>query len=656
MIPLRSKSFKAAVLAATALSPLAAGLPALAESAAGLGSPRAMEEMVVTAGRRAQSINELGSSISVFSALDIEKLQLNSVDEALQRIPGVTIIRSGGIGQNTQVRMRGFTTKHVLTMIDGVKMNNPSEADNQYGLEHLLLDNVERVEVLRGPQSGLYGGDASAGVINVITRRPEGDPEFRVSAMYGSHDTFELAAGSEGRVNDIGYTISANYFKTDGISLASRAPGNVEPDGYDNKTVNGRIDWNLTETLQVDAWLRYTESTNDTDNGMLPPGNPQGLPPWLFQDSEGHVDSKQLVGALKLNLETLGGALLHNAHVTYADIDSTNIAPGIEQESRGKTTELSYYATYNLSDEAYLQAGLEHKIEDGRFEQLQGVGFATVDDSISETGYFATANIAAFEGAYISGAVRYDDNSLFGGNTTWRLSAAYNLPREISSTVETKLRASYGTGAEAPGLRQLLGASPTYQGNPNLSPESSWMWDVGIDQALANGTANWSITYYRGQATDGIFNVTNPLTGMSTPMNVDSPVRMQGVEVELVLRPAPWIEASANGTLSSSKMLETGQQLFGRPKKEGSIAVTVYPTNELSVTLDGYARGKYFSDYPTDWEMPGYALANLSASYQVTDSVTLSGRIHNLFDKFYEEKLGDSTYGRTFQIRLTARL
>lgn len=628
----------------------------MAEDTTAVDTTPTMDKVVVTAGRRTQSINELGSSISVFSAKEIEQLQLNSVDEVLQRIPGVSIVRSGGIGQNTQVRMRGFTTKHVLTMIDGVKMNNPSEADNQYGLEHLLLDNVERVEVLRGPQSGLYGGDASAGVINIITRRPEGDPELRLSAMHGSHDTWELAAGSQGRVNDIGYSINTSYFSTEGISIASRAPGNVEPDGYRNKTVSGRIDWNATDTLQVDGWLRYIESKNDTDNGMLPPGNPQGLPAWLFQDSEGHVDSKQLVGALKLNLETLGGALVHNAHVTYADIDSTSHAPGVEQESRGKTTELSYYATYNLSNEAYLQAGLEHKMEDGRFEQLQGAGFATVDDSISETGYFVTANIEPVKGAYLSGAVRYDDNSVFGDNTTWRLSAAYNIPQDSASRVRTKLRTSYGTGAEAPGLRQLLGSSPTYQGNPDLRPESSWMWDAGIDQTLASGKANWSVTYYRGESTDGIFNVTDPLTGMSTPMNVDSPVRMQGVEVELMYRPTLWLEASANGTFSSAKMLQTGQQLFGRPKREASVAVTAYPTDQWSVTLDGYARSDYFSDYPTDWEMPGYALANLSATYRITDNVTISGRIHNLFDKLYEEKLGDSTYGRTFQIRLTTRL
>lgn len=649
-----ARPFSRLTSSATAIVALCAGYqPLLAQTAADPDPSVEDGAIVVSAARLPQPIDQLGTSLTVFSADMIEERQLQTVDEVLQRVPGVAIVRSGGVGQNTQVRMRGFTTKHVLTMVDGIKLNNPSEADNQYGLEHLFLNGVERVEVLRGPQSGLYGGDASAGVINIITRRPQGDPSLRVSGMYGSHDTIEGSIASMGRVGGVGYSIGANYYDTDGISIASRGPGNVERDGYRNLTLSGRGDVDVTDTLRLDGWIRYTDSRNETDSGFLPADNPQGLPGFLFQDSPGHVDTKQLFGAAKAQLETLGGRLLHNAQISYVDVSSTSISPGVEQDSEGVTVEASYYASYDIGSGGYLLAGIEHKDESGRFEQPSGGGFALIDDSINETGVFGGVNIALLQGLYISGAVRYDDNSLFGGNTTWRLSGAYNLPASLIPGVETKLRASYGTGGEAPGLRQLLGSSPTFQGNPNLTPESSWMWDVGVDQSLVDGLINWSLTWYRGKATDGIFNVTDPATGISSPQNVDSPVLMKGLEMEVQLQPATWIDLGVNFTASSATMLESGTQLFGRPKREGSAYVTVRPVERLGVTVDGYWRGKFFSDYPTNYEMPGYEIVNISATFDLTENVQLSGRIHNLFDKTYEEKLGDSTYGRIAQLRVT---
>lgn len=614
-----------------------------------------VDEVVVTASRQEQPREQLASAVSILSAEAIENQQLKTLDDVLQRIPGVTIIRSGGLGQNTQVRMRGFTTKHVLTMIDGVKLNNPAEADNQFGLEHVFLDNVERVEVLRGPQSGLYGGDASAGVIHLITRRPQGDPDLRVSAMYGDHDTYEVALGSMGRVGGVGYSAGLTRYETGGISLASRPPGNIEPDGYENLTASLRVDGSPMAGLNLEAWLRYTDSENDIDDSMLAADNPLGLPAWLFQDSPGSVKNQQLLTVLKGDFETLGGQLVHSAQVSHVNLESEYATPDLLQESEGRTTEASYHATWRFADGGFLLGGVEHRRENGRFEQPSGGGFATVDDSISETGVFATFTFSPLAGAWLSGAVRHDDNSLFGGNTTWRAAVAYNLPEGADLPgVGTKLRFAYGTGAEAPGLRQLLGSSPTYQGNPDLTPESSWMWDLGFDQRLDSGLASWSVSYYEGEATDGIFNIFDPATGMSSPQNVDSPVRMKGIEVEARLHPAAWIDITFNYTDSSAVQLSSGGQLFGRPKQEGSAAVTVRPHERLSVTLDGYWRGEFFSDYPSDYVMPSYGLANLSASWRITDVLRLNARIHNLFDKVYEEKLGDSAYPRTAQVRLTA--
>jgi vitamin B12 transporter len=615
------------------------------------------ETVVISASRMPQSIQKIGSAVTVIDAGLIDREQLSTLDEALERVPGINMTRSGGYGQNTQVRMRGFTTKHVLTMIDGIKLNNPSESDNQYGLEHIFLDSVERIEVLRGPQSGLYGGDAVAGVINIVTRRGSGAPRLMVSGLYGTENTTEASLGSEGEVGKLGYYASATYFQTDGISLASQPPGNVERDGYSNLTLSLRGDWAVSDDINLDGWMRYIKSDNDIDAAYLPANNPLGLPAYLFQDSPGHNKNDQVMAALRGTWSMLGGHLTHNAQISYVDMTGTYYGPGEEQDSEGRTIEASYYANYSFAPNTYVLAGVERKMETGIFEQPVGYGYATVDETVANTGWFATAGAELIDGLTLSGAVRYDDNEVFGGDTTYRLTGAYNLPNDFDIPgLNTKLRASYGTGGEAPGLRQLLGSSATYQGNPNLHPESTEMVDFGIDQSIENGLARWSITYYDGTALDGIFNITDPLTGISSPQNIVSPVDMKGVETEFQIFPLSWLDFMLSYTNATCIQRDNGQQLFARPLNQVSGAVTVRPSKELSFTLDVYARSKFFSDYPTTWLMPGYGLISLSGSYQVTDSLRLTARIQNLLDKTYEEKLGDSTYGRTAQLRIAYTL
>jgi len=616
----------------------------------------AADEIVVSASRAGQSINQLGDAISIISAEDIELQQLQTLDDALERAPGVTITRSGGVGQNTQVRMRGFTSKHVLVLIDGVKLNNPSEADNQFGIDHLLLDNIDRIEVLRGPQSGIYGADAVAGVINIVTKRPEGPLEARGSAMYGSNETYELNAGLQAGGERFGFSSSISYFDTEGISLSSRPPGNVERDGYDNLTMQFRGEFRPTDDIDLSGWVRYTDARNEIDANFLPADNPGGLPGFLFQDSEGFNENEQLFAALKGVWRTFGGALEHTAQFSYVDLDGRFVAPGQEQESDGRTIEGVYFATARPVDRVILIAGAEYRDESAVFEQPEGFAFALIDDSIHNAAGFAEANVEIVDGLFVSGAARYDDNEKFGGEFTFRATGAYNLPEAFDiAGVDSKLRVSYGEGAEAPGLRQLLGSSATFRGNPDLQPESNWMVDFGIDQQLENGLAAWSLTYYIGEATDGIFNVFDLQTGISTPQNVDSPVEMRGLEVDFTVSPAPWIELRGAYTHMTAALESSDRQLFGRPKNEGSAALTLRPFPGLALTADGYWRDEFFSDFPSTFEMPGYSVYNLSAVYDVSDRLRLAVSLQNIADKFYEEKLGDSTYGRVAQVRLTAR-
>jgi vitamin B12 transporter len=651
-----------AALMAGAAAPAALGQEA--ESVA----PEARSDDVITVYSRVpQSLAQVGSATSVISAETIELQQLQVLDQALQRAPGVSITRSGGFGQNTQVRMRGFTSKHVLTIIDGVKITNPAEFDNQFGVEHVMLDQVERIEVLRGPQSGVYGADAVAGVINIVTRRGSGDPDLRVSGMIGSNDTYELSAGSQGGLMDdrLGYNLSASLFDTGGISLASRAPGNTEDDSYENLSLIGNLDFQASESLALRAGARWSDSENETDSNFTQTGNPAApfyrpdLPPFLFQDSDGVIESTQGVYYAGAALET--GRVSHDAQLSYTNLESESDEPGGAFVSEGSGLEAAYFARIDLTgapllgDESFLLLGADWREDTALYRQVRGFEFAAIDTSLNNSGVFATANLELAENLFLSISGRIDDNERFGDVSTGRAALAWTLPEDATGGAQVKLRGSYGTGREAPGLRQLFGRSATFEGNPALEPEETWMWDIGSDVVLPGDTVRFSLTYYSGEADNGIFSVFDTTAFVSRPQNITSVVEMAGLEAEAQIELSPSATLSLAYTNARSEIAATGQQLFGRPENEFSAALTVRATQRLTLVADTYWRSEFFSDYPQDFELDGYQLLNLSGRYDLSETVEMRAGVKNVFDETYEEKLGDNTFGRTFELRLTAR-
>ena len=627
----------------------------------------ATTDVITVFSRVPQTLDQVGSATSIVSGETIALQSVQVLGEALERTPGVSITRSGGFGQNTQVRMRGFTTKHTLTIIDGVKITNPAEFDNQFGVEHVMLDNIERIEVLRGPQSGIYGADAVAGVISVVTARGSGDPDLRLSAMAASNDTYELSVGSQGAVLDgrLGYSASLSWFDTGGISLASRAPGNVEDDGYENVSFVGNIDYDITDALSLRAGARYSDSSNETDTNFTQTVDPDApffrpdLPAFLFQDSEGFIESRQGIYYAGLGYE--GGRVSHDAQISYTNLETESDEPGGAFTSEGEGLELQYYATIDIGNfgflgpDSFVVAGADHRQDSAFFDQVRGFEFAAIDESLDNTGVFLTANLELTAGLFLSLSGRIDDNERFGDVSTGRAAIAYTLPSSVTGNSSIKLRASYGTGREAPGLRQLLGRSLTFEGNPDLQPEETWMYDAGVDATFLDDRVTVSLTGYIGEADDGIFNVFDPVARVSRPENISSVVEMAGIELEGLIHLTPAIDLSFAYTNSSSEIAASGQQLFGRPENEFSFALTARPTERLTLVVDGYARSEFLSDFPSTFELDGYQLLNLNGAYDVNDQVTLRAGVKNVFDEEYEEKLGDGAFGRTFEARITVR-
>ena len=502
--------FASCLIAVSALTPGAfaasdAALDTAAQAVAGEDASaearrdeRARDTITVYS-RVPQRIDQVGSAASLFTAEDIELQDLRVLDDVLQRLPGVAITRSGGFGQNTQVRMRGFTTKHTLILVDGVRMNNPSEFSNQFGISHVMLDMIERVEVLRGPQSGVYGADAVAGVISITTRRGRGEPDFRLMGGYGTHNTVQAGIGSQGEIGDFGYAGSVSFIETDGISIASRAPGNVEADGYRNTTASFNLDYRPREGLELRSGVRFSQSTNETDNAFLF-GDPV-LPNFLFQDSAGYSDNDQLVAHAGFSADSLGGRLIHNGQIAYTRLDTLSEAPASASESRGERREIQYFATWRfdgasayLGSESFFLAGINHTSDSAQFRSLRGNPFAAIDESVDNLGLYANFNWQIADDLFLSLSGRHDENELFGGVRTGRAAVSWGVPQSLTGETSVRLRASYGTGREAPSLRQLLGQSATFRGNPDLQPEETWMVDAGIDLVSAGGGYSLAVT------------------------------------------------------------------------------------------------------------------------------------------------------------------
>lgn len=616
-------------------------------------APQELDRISVSASRAPRNLRELGSAVTVFKEADFELRQYKSVYDVLQSAPGVAMTRTGGFGQETRIRMRGFTTKHVLILIDGIKVNNAANTSNDFNIDNLLLDNVERIEVLRGPQSGLYGADSMAGVISITTKRGSGPPTNQIAATAGSNNTYRAGAGSHGEIGDTSYSANLTWTDSDSISAASRPPGNAEDDGYRNITVSGSVDQPLSKQFAVGATLRYVDANTELDTRF-------GEPPlFLRQDSDSETDSNELFTRIFVDHKATDGKIQNEVAFSYVRVDQNNriesFNGGFDRSSSlGEIYEASAVSTIEFNRQLSSVVGAEHSREEAFIRNPGNV--VPVDDQIDNTAVFTELMLEPTPRLFLSAAGRYDANDTYPNELTYRVSGSYTLPKSMSFPgVITRLKSSGGTGAEKPSLTQLFADNQFTVGNPDLSVEESWMYDVGIEQRLASNRARWQITYYDGAVDNGIFSIFNPDLVQNQWRNLPGKVKMQGVETELSLRPFAWLTATVVYTWSESIIADTGQQLFARPENIVSGNLAFEPNENWKFSFEGYHRSDFLNAFPSGFEMPGYELFHLSGNWTPNDKFKIAGRISNLFDKDYEERLGENTFGRIFEVTLSQK-
>lgn len=599
--------------------------------------------IVVTANRTAQPLNRIGQSVTVVDAADLRRRQTATVADVLRTLPGVTIARNGGVGTATQVFIRGGESDQTVALIDGVKLNDPSSPGGGFDFGNLLVGNIERIEVLRGPSSVLWGSQAIGGVVNLITRKPTEQVTVNLRGEYGYRQTGQIVGNVAGKVGALSASAGGGWFRTDGISTFNEARGGRERDGYENFGANANLNLAVTDAISIDARGYYS-------NGRV---NIDGFPPptFAFADVNDEQKTRELVGYAGVNAAFFGGRFRNRLGYAYTDtrrqIIARDGAPAQTFLGNGRNGRIEYQGIVDFEPGWQLTAGLEREVS--RYSTISFGGPATFGRARINSVYGQLV-ATPVDGVTLTGGVRHDDHDRFGGATTLGGSGVWRL-----AETGTTLRASYAEGFKAPSLFQLQSDF----GNQSLRPERSRGWDAGVTQRLVGGTLEASATYFRRDSTDLIAFVScpRPLRGICTarPFGTFDNVaraRSTGVEIGLALRPVDALKVQANYTYTRSINRTAGSSAFGRqlarrPQDSVSVLVDYRWAFGLETGATLTMVGSSFDNAGNTRKVEGYVLADLRAAIPLTDKIDVYGRIENLFDEQYETIFQFGTFGRS---------
>lgn len=601
-----------------------------------------MEEIVVTATRTKQSIKDVGSSISVVTREQIEESKSQLVHEVLEQVPGIEVTRTQGIGGTTSIFMRGGSSAQTLVFIDGVEVKSATSGAFNFG--NLTTDNIDRVEVLRGPQSTLYGSEAIGGVINIITKKGKGPVKISLNSEYGTHETYKETISLSGGKKTSDYSASVSYLKTHGIDVSDGVPDGREEDGYENFTGSMRLGVNFMDDGRVDTTLRVSHSdleldkfpaTDDVDRRQKTDEiffSAKIEKPFFDEVWEPSL----LVSVYDLELDGTDFDFPSEQAAKAADVSETGLPEGINKNLNSdsfriptRVWKVEHQSNINLFEIDTITGGYEIEVQEG--ENVGGVA----RQSIYNHAYFIQNQIKLFDSLNLTVGAREDRHSEFGNNLTYRGSLAYNM-----ENLGLRFHTSWGKGFRAPSINDLF--FPNF-GNPDLNPEESKGWDFGIGKEFFGDKLAIDITYFENDFTDLIFFRSLP-DGSFKAINIGK-AEAEGVESSLSYRPYEWLSLTGSYTHNDTTDREKNEQLARRPRRKASFALNVQPLEKLNINLTGLMiRDRIDSDGS---DMDNYWTAGLVTKYDFTNAVSAYIRTENLFDYEYNEVTDFNSLGRT---------
>jgi vitamin B12 transporter len=593
---------------------------------------------VSSANRLDETLEQVGNSVTVISRREIELRGQPFVADLLRTVPGLDVVKTGGSG-TTSVFIRGNKSEHTLVLLDGVPLNDPSSPGGGYAFENLTTDNVERIEVLRGAQSVMYGSAAVGGSINIITRKGEGTRKLSLYGEIGSQDYKLGRAELNGSTKYVDYSIGGSRLKTGGISAAGSDYGNTERDGYLNNTVSGALGLKPGKDFRLDLTARNSYSNFDLDNSAGVGGDD---PNYTGKFNETDLSAR---GALTL----FGGRLVQKSGIALTaqnrkflnNTDAQHPQSSAQNSSYGRTVKFDYQVIAQLNDNHTATAGVDKQEEAARTEYRSQSQFGPFNTQFNTqkagiVGVYAEDLMKFWGRLFVSVGGRHDQNDRYGKVDTYRIAPAF-----LIAETHTKLKASLGTGFKAPSLYQLY----SQFGYLNLIPERSTSWDAGFEQDLRDGKMSFGAVYFRNDLRDLIDfnNATNLYYNVGR-------ARTQGYEVTAQVKPTDKVLFKGNYTYTSAVDLSDGASLVRRPRIKLGGDAELHPIEPLSVTVGAVYTGPRvdndFATFPAKRvKLGGFGLWHLASSYAVNKTLTLTVRVDNLFDKSYSEVQGWGSQG-----------
>lgn len=578
--------------------------------------------IVVTGTRAPQAINETGQAITLIDRAAIDIRQLSALSDLLATTPGVTVSRNGGPGQPTAIRIRGAEDAQTLVLIDGVRVNDPSAPAGAFDFGNLLTGAIERVEVLRGPNSVPWGSQAIGGIVNIVTTRDTG---AQLSAEYGAHDNaFAVAQGGVAFGEGGMLSGGGSWYRDDGISAYRFG---AERDGYRQHAGNARLDLPLAGALSLDLRGYYASSRVQYD----------GFPPPLFAFADTNDRARTEQGVAYAGLRYASGDFDNRVAFTLSDVNRD--ATGTSSfTARGRTERFEYVGDAKLSGAIRLVFGAEH--ERTRFAD----GFAHFGTHV--TSGYAQAIVKPAERLMLTGGVRIDDHRAYGTQATLGANLAWRMG-------DTLIRASYAEGFKAPTLFQLY----SFFGTPSLDPERARGFDLGVEHGF--GRVRAGLTAFRRTVRGQID--FNPLGTPAQPFgfydNIDR-TRAQGFEAFADARLGA-LAVTANYSFTDARDRVAGTRLLRRPKHSFNLSADWRGPCDLklgaSVQAVSASRDLDFVTFaPT--RLGGYVLLGLRGSLPLAEGVEVYARVENLLDARYETVSGYGALRRNAHVGVRARL
>lgn len=645
---------KQSILSGAALAALLSVSPAFAQSSPPDDGPQTKydggepitlvepaPDIVVSTGIP-QFASQVGQAVTVIRRDEIERRQTVAISDLLATTPGVTVSRNGGLGTLTTVRIRGAEGEQTLTLIDGVRVNDPSSPGGGFDFASLLAGSVDRVEVLRGPNAVPWGSQALGGVVNVVTMPTSYGLRARANVEYGSFNSVFADAGISGGSGPITGSFNAGYLRTDGISAAASG---TEPDGYRQYGAVGRVEVRLGNAFRLDLRGYFANSRTDIDGFA-------SVAPFLPVDDPEYARTQELYGYAGLHADFADDRFKNVIAFTIADINRDNFDPTFSTTTplflaRGRSERYQYQGDFQVINALRLIGGVEY--EKTRFTD------GTVFKSRGVTSVWGEAIVRPpVDDLTLTVGVRHDDDSAYGGHTSWGANGIYTF------RTRTSIRASYAEGFKAPTLYQLYG--PFGLGNPNLQPETARSYDIGLEQQLIPRFSEgqpWglkaSITWFHRDTRNQIdFDL-----GTFSYGNI-ARTRAEGVEIALDVRPTNSLTLVTSYSFIDSQNRSPGanfgKDLARRPHQSFSASVDWKTPVGLNLGATVLMVGDSFDDAANANRLDGYAILGVRADFPIGDRFSVYGRVDNVFDDRYTIVRGYGTPGRAVYGGIRMRL